>query len=1069
MQPLISDYLERINTRYQTGISREHAYRGDLQYLLEHLLTDVLVTNEPARIDCGSPDYILTKNDIPVGFIEAKDIGKPLDSKEYKEQFDRYKKSLSNLIITDYLDFQFYLDGEKVTSITLATIDEHNVINPCAENFKHFEDLIKSFATHVGQNITSPTKLSKMMAGKAKLLANIIEQALKSDTNHEADSTLKDQMEAFKSILIHDITNKEFADVYAQTIAYGMFAARLHDKTLNTFSRQEAAELIPKSNPFLRKLFQYIAGYDLDDRIVWIIDSLADIFRATDVNKILRNFGKATRQQDPIIHFYETFLAEYDPKLRKSRGVWYTPTPVVNFIVRAVDDILKSDFNLKDGLADTSKTTIEVDAAYVAGRGKNKATKQAKQTKEVHKVQILDPATGTGTFLAETIKHIHGSHFQAVQGAWSQYVEQDLIPRINGFEILMASYAMAHLKLELLLEETGYKPVKNPRLNVYLTNSLEEHHPDTGTLFANWLSNEASEANYIKRDTPVMVVMGNPPYSVSSSNKGDWINDLLVDYKKDLNEKNIQPLSDDYIKFIRYGQHYIEKNGEGVLAYISNNSFIDGVIHRQMRKHILETFDTVYILDLHGSNKKQETAPDGSKDENVFDIMQGVSINLFVKTGLKTKGELAKVFHCDLFGLRQHKYDVLQNNALHTLDWRPIEYRAPEYFFIQKNFVVQKTYETGFSINTLFNEKASGIKFRKDNLLVKNNFSKLDAENMISDMKQLPNVDLLKKYNFNETKDWKIDVQRQYFSLHDKNDVHAVNYRPFDKRYTYYPLDRISKIIPRGDSRKGFMRHFLEKDNLAILIPRQAITEKFGFFVSHTICDINFTGQAGQFGAGLMFPLYIYLESSDQFKDTRVPNLDKTLIQEIAQKLGLEFLSEKEAKKGTFTPIDVLDYIYAVLHSPTYRETYKEFLKIDFPRVPYPNKNTFWGLVALGGQLRQLHLLDSPLLNTPIASYPIAGDNAVNRKMTKTSIGYEAINQSTGKVWINDEQYFDNVPLLAWEFYIGGYQPAQKWLKDRNDRTLNLDDIRHYLNIITALIETDRLMKEIDLIGVEQN
>ena len=392
MQPLISDYLERINTRYQTGISREHAYRGDLQYLLEHLLTDVLVTNEPARIDCGSPDYILTKNDIPVGFIEAKDIGKPLDSKEYKEQFDRYKKSLSNLIITDYLDFQFYLDGEKVTSITLATIDEHNVINPCAENFKHFEDLIKSFATHVGQNITSPTKLSKMMAGKAKLLANIIEQALKSDTNHEADSTLKDQMEAFKSILIHDITNKEFADVYAQTIAYGMFAARLHDKTLNTFSRQEAAELIPKSNPFLRKLFQYIAGYDLDDRIVWIIDSLADIFRATDVNKILRNFGKATRQQDPIIHFYETFLAEYDPKLRKSRGVWYTPTPVVNFIVRAVDDILKTDFNLKDGLADTSKTTIEIDTVYVAGRGKNKATKQAKQKKDVHKVQILDPA-----------------------------------------------------------------------------------------------------------------------------------------------------------------------------------------------------------------------------------------------------------------------------------------------------------------------------------------------------------------------------------------------------------------------------------------------------------------------------------------------------------------------------------------------------------------------------------------------------------------------------------------------------------------------------------------------------
>ena len=250
--------------------------------------------------------------------------------------------------------------------------------------------------------------------------------------------------------------------------------------------------------------------------------------------------------------------------------------------------------------------------------------------KEVHKVQILDPATGTGTFLAATIKHIHRK-FKGQQGLWSQYVEDDLIPRINGFEILMASYAMAHLKLDLLLKETGYQPAKQPRLNIYLTNSLEESHPDTGTLFASWLARESNEANHIKRDTPVMVVMGNPPYSVSSSNKGEWIQNLLADYKKDLNEKNIQPLSDDYIKFIRYGQHYIEKNGEGILAYISNNSFIDGLIHRQMRKHLLETFDKMYIVDLHGNNKKKETAPDGGKDENVFDIMQGVSINIFVK------------------------------------------------------------------------------------------------------------------------------------------------------------------------------------------------------------------------------------------------------------------------------------------------------------------------------------------------------------------------------------------------------------------------------------------------------
>ncbi|MCB0605739.1 MAG: N-6 DNA methylase, partial [Saprospiraceae bacterium] len=407
-------------------------------------------------------------------------------------------------------------------------------------------------------------------------------------------------------------------DVYAQTIAYGMFAARLHDPTLPTFSRQEAAELIPKSNPFLRKLFAYIAGPDIDDRIKWIVDSLVDIFLACNVEEILKNYGKATKMDDPIIHFYETFLSEYDPKLRKARGVWYTPQPVVNFIVRAVDDILKTEFNLPQGLADTSKTKIKVDV-----QGK-------KVEQEVHRVQILDPATGTGTFLAEAVKHIH-KKFEGQQGIWSNYVENHLLPRLNGFELLMASYAMAHLKLDLLLTETGYKPTTNQRFRVYLTNSLEEHHPDTGTLFANWLSTEANEANHIKRDTPVMCVIGNPPYSVSSSNKNEWIENLTADYKKNLNERNIQPLSDDYIKFLRLGQYYVEKTGEGILAFISNNSFIDGIIHRKMREELMKTFDKIYILDLHGNAKKKETAPDGSIDQNVFDIMQGVSINIFVK------------------------------------------------------------------------------------------------------------------------------------------------------------------------------------------------------------------------------------------------------------------------------------------------------------------------------------------------------------------------------------------------------------------------------------------------------
>jgi len=625
---IIEQYIEKVSKRLQSGISREHSYRGDLETLIRELVAGVEITNEPANVtDCGNPDYVITKRKIPVGYIEAKDIGKDLNSKTYKEQFDRYKKALENLIITDYIWFQFYQQGELIYEIRIADI-ENGKIKSIPENFDEFRNLISNFCIYIGQTIKSPKKLATMMASKARLLQDILERAITSDEESEENTTLRGQYQTFKEILIHDLTPKAFSDIYSQTLAYGMFAARLHDKTLNDFSRQEAAELIPKSNPFLRKLFGYIAGPDIDDRIVRTVDNLALVFLATNLEELLKNFGNSTQTHDPIIHFYETFLAEYDPKLRKARGVWYTPEPVVKFIVRAVDDILKTEFDLPQGLADTSKTKIKLNTQTP---DKRSATGYKQIEKEVHKVQILDPATGTGTFLAEVVKFIYSKKFKAMQGAWSGYVDEHLIPRLNGFELLMASYSMAHLKLDMLLRETGYKPTKNQRFNIYLTNSLEEHHPDTGTLFSNWLSTEANEANHIKRDTPVMCVIGNPPYSVSSSNKSKWIEKLMKDYKKDLNERNIQPLSDDYIKFIRYGQYYIQKNGSGILAYISNNSFIDGIIHRQMRKDLLETFDKVYIVDLHGNSKKKETTPDGGKDENVFDIMQGVSINIFVK------------------------------------------------------------------------------------------------------------------------------------------------------------------------------------------------------------------------------------------------------------------------------------------------------------------------------------------------------------------------------------------------------------------------------------------------------
>ena len=637
----IQQYIDNLHLRYKLGNATEHTFRGDLQTLIESVVPNIQATNEPKRQSCGAPDYILTKKDnlstsnvgIPIGFIEAKDIGdkdlEGLKKTGNKEQFDRYKASLNNLFFTDYLDFHLYRDGQFVTKIAIAELvplsnAQGLGIRALPQNFATFENLLKDFCSHIGQTIKSPKKLAQMMAGKARLLANIIEKALTTDETNNEDSTLKDQMNAFKQILIHDITPKGFADVYAQTIAYGMFAARLHDPTLPTFSRQEAAELIPKSNPFLRKLFGYIAGPDIDDRIKWVVDGLVEIFLACNVEEILKGYGKATKTEDPIIHFYETFLSEYDPKLRKARGVWYTPAPVVNFIVRAVDDILKTEFDLPQGLADNSKIKIKV----------NQQGKQIEQ--EVHRVQILDPATGTGTFLAEVVKHIH-KKMEGQQGIWSQYVETHLLPRLNGFELLMASYAMAHLQLDLLLTETGYKPTSNQRLRVYLTNSLEESHPDTGTLFANWLSTEANEANQIKRDAPVMCIIGNPPYSGESANKGEWIMKLMEDYKKEpggkekLKERNPKWINDDYVKFIRLSSHFIEKNGEGILAFINPHGYLDNPTFRGMRWHLLKTFDKIYTIDLHGNSKKKEVCLDGSPDQNVFDIMQGVSINIFVK------------------------------------------------------------------------------------------------------------------------------------------------------------------------------------------------------------------------------------------------------------------------------------------------------------------------------------------------------------------------------------------------------------------------------------------------------
>ena len=1002
----LKEYISIVNQKFRAGNATEHTYRGVLEQLMQSLLPKLRIVNEPKREKCGAPDYIASRKDgMPVFYIEAKDIGdNDLDGRNphgHKEQFTRYKQALDDIIFTDYLDFHLYEHGEFIDSVRIAEVKGDKIV-AINENEEKFLNLIEHVGNNAIQSITSASRLAKLMAGKARLLENIIEQAMNDDTESYANENLRGQYQAFKDVLIQELKKEDFADIYAQTIAYGMFAARLHDETPEDFSREEAARLIPKTNPFLRQIFNNLAGNDLDDRIAWVVDDLVTVFQATNIEKIMKTYGQDKLHHDPMIHFYEDFLAEYNPKLRKSKGVWYTPQPVVSFIVRAVDEILQKEFNLPDGLADYSMIEKEV----VAEQSRDGRTKDGMkhEKRKYHRIQILDPATGTGTFLAEVVNQIY-DRYRDNQGIWQQYVEQHLLPRLNGFEILMASYAVAHLKLDMLLGETGYQHQTDKRLHVYLTNSLEESNNESRTLFAQWLSREATEANIIKRDCPVMVMLGNPPYSISSQNNGKWITDLVADYKKDLNERNIQPLSDDYIKFIRLGQYYVEKNGEGILAYICNNSFVDGIIHRQMRKELSKAFDKIYILNLHGSTKRREVTLDGTKDENVFDIQQGVSINIFCRTK-NSQNKDYKVFYYDLLGCREDKYAYLDSHNLTDVNWIELNPKLPQYFFVPKDFSVQQEYENGFKINELVTVSSSGVKTHHD--------------------KELVSI-------------------TPFHSEYNK----PYSYRPLDNQWINYDLNKVVR------HRYKYMQHLL-KDNVALIIgPQgQAIGEMPWniIYVSKCLVDTNIFYRGG----GIVFPLYLYQENMG--KEERIVNFDKEQYDKIAK--GLNYLpcyddnilvDPTSEYNGVLYPQDLFDYIYAVLHSPSYRERYKEFLKIDFPRIPYPTDwEKFRDLAEKGEELRQLHLMED-LPNSTGVSFPVGG-----------TLQVDCYRWQDNRVYINEEQYFVGVPESAWNFYIGGYQPAQKWLKDRKGMILSFEDVKHYQGIIYVLQQTGEIMDEID-------
>lgn len=1014
----ISKYITEVIITLATGSAREHAYRPAFLRLIESLNPELKVINDPARSEHGAPDFVFLKGDLTVGYTETKDIGVDLDKVEKSEQMQRYF-GYSNLILTDYLEFRFFRNGERYTEpIKIGTLSGGMIV-PSEKNYELLERTIKDFLQSPPEKIKSGVRLAKIMGGKARRIRENVAHYI-AERNEKSEDLLK-VYEVMKTLLVHDLTSDQFADMYAQTLVYGLFIARYHDTTQENFSRQEARDLVPASNPLLQHFFDHIAGASFDKRLAYIVSELCEIFSVADVRMIMDQYQKTLwggmkwgedkwGAPDPVIHFYEDFLKEYDSAQRVKYGAFYTPLPVVRFIVRSIDYILKTDFALSEGLADTKKKEV---TRMVQGK---------KRKEEIHAVQILDPAVGTGTFLNEVIRHIHKS-FEKQGGRWTSYVDDDLLPRLYGFELMMSPYTIAHLKLGMTLRDMGYEKFSK-RLGVYLTNSLEEGHKIEGTLFESFgfmqsISEESEQASRIKNEKPIMVVLGNPPYSISSSNKSEWILDLIKDYKKDLNERKIN-LDDDYIKFIRFAEHFIEKNGTGIVAMITNNSFIDGVTHRQMRKHLLETFDDIYVLDLHGSTTKKEKTPNGGKDENVFDIQQGVSISIFIRTS-KNKTKLGKVHHAEFFGLRKEKYEMLNANSIETMEWKKLDYKEPYYFFVPKDFSENMEYDKGFKISDLFVTYSAGIKTKVDNIAI--DFSKEILSLRVSDIIQnkYSLLQMISKFDLNPKTTWEY---KKVLGIADfkEEEVAPYDYRPFDSRFIYYDKNFLSR------SRSEVMDNFSGKINIGLETSRNGDY----IFISKIISDEHFVSDNS-----FKFPLYLYTKDGSKF-----PNLEK------------EILGKIEKAVGKANPEDILDYIYAVLYSPSYRGKYKEFLKIDFPRVPYPrDKRWFEALGALGKELRELHLLESPKVNQFITTYLVGGSNIV-----------EKLTYKDNKVFINAEQYFGNVPESAWNFYIGGYQPAQKWLKDRKGRTLSNTDLEHYQKIIVVLVETDKIVKEIDKI-----
>lgn len=1023
-------YLKSIQSDLRRGNATEHTYRSALETLIESAGKGINASNDPKHIECGAPDFIVERRKVPLGYVETKDIGVDLDKIEKSDQMKRYLKALHNLILTDYVEFRWYVNGERRPPIHLATRagKDRLVLNPLGA--QKLTELFEGFFATETPTVNTPKELAERLASVTHFIAEQIEAALASG-EASIRQPLEEQYTVFRDTLLPALKTGEFADLYAQTVTYGLFAAKISAPQGEPFSLEDAYKYLRRI-PFLRTLFLNVnEQLDEIEIIRPYLQDIVSLLNRTSIHEILADFGKRTRTEDPVVHFYETFLAKYDPKMRQSRGVYYTPEPVVQFIVRSVDEILKTRFNKPWGLADDS-------------------------------VKVLDPAAGTGTFLYYVIQRVHDEivNVRGQGGQWAQKSKQ-LLSRLFGFELLIPPYTMSHLKLGLLMDELG-APLegRDERVHVYLTNTLEEGVQREGMLpgLGHGIAKESSEAAKVKQADDIMVVLGNPPYSnFGMMNRSVWIMNLLKEYKRNLNEKKLN-LDDDYIKFIRYGQERLRTSGQGILAFITNNSFIDGITHRQMRASLLKDFSEVYILNLHGNLMKQEKAPDGTRDENVFDIQQGVSINIFIK--FSNEHDVSAVHYFDLFGSRADKYTFLSTHnisntkfsLLQGLD-RNTNIGTINFFSPFRSENIEE-YSEGWALDDIFSINQNGIKTDRDDL-----FIDFEALPLTERIKQLYSdkafeKEFREKYRVENSSSYDLLTKRQK-STFSKENIIKVLYRPFDKRWLYYS--------PAITSRPAYevMKHIVQSENLGLVFMRQvAVNEEM--YSHFLVADTPVESRAFYSNKGIMnfAPLYLKEDSVQKTESLfgeinllRKPNLSKGFIDEITKRLSMSYSAvEVIGVEGVIGAGDLFNYIYSILYSPTYRTRYAEFLKIDFPRIPLTSdKALFAALVKKGKELVDLHLLKSPLVENFITTYPVSGDNVVVKAR------YE-----DGRVWINPTQHFGGVPEAVWHFKIGGYQVCDKWLKDRKGRALSSEDISHYQRVVVALHETIRLMREID-------